>query len=68
MSMESMAPIVDYWNAGYWGHRLEWISFLKFQQRRRRSVEIFKQYQQEVHRHRQQEGIDGDIQLLFDAK
>ncbi|EEH03918.1 predicted protein [Histoplasma capsulatum G186AR] len=61
-------PIVDYWNTGYWGQRLEWISFLKFQQRRRRSVEIFKQYQQEVHRHRQQEGIDGDIQLLFDAK
>ncbi|EER39961.1 conserved hypothetical protein [Histoplasma capsulatum H143] len=61
-------PVVDYWTAGYWGQRLEWISFLKFQQRRRRSVEIFKQYQQVVHRHRQQEGIDGDIQLLFDAK
>ncbi|PGH36440.1 hypothetical protein GX50_00776 [[Emmonsia] crescens] len=61
-------PIVDYWRTLYGEQRNTWIYFRRFQRRNRKNVEIFTQYQQDVRNHRQNEGIEGDIQLLFDAK
>ncbi|PGH26406.1 hypothetical protein AJ80_01904 [Polytolypa hystricis UAMH7299] len=44
------------------------IRFRKFQRRNRKTAELFAQYQQELSDYRRNEGIEGDLQLLFDAE
>lgn len=62
------AKMIDYWGTDYLGQKGKWIYFRNFQRRRRRNAEVFDQYKQEVHEYRQNEGIEGDIQLLFDVE
>ncbi|KAK2755070.1 hypothetical protein FQN54_006598 [Arachnomyces sp. PD_36] len=58
---------VKHWGMSYIPQKYEWTSFREFQRRRRKNAESFAQYLQEVHEYRKREGIEGDIQLLFDA-
>ncbi|PGH34641.1 hypothetical protein GX50_02531 [[Emmonsia] crescens] len=60
--------MVGYWGQAFFGQRDRWISFLNFQLKKRRTMEIFTNYQQAVHDHREKEGIEGNIQLLFDEE
>ncbi|KKZ60022.1 hypothetical protein EMCG_05204 [[Emmonsia] crescens] len=60
--------MVEYWGQSFFGQRDRWISFLNFQLKKRRTMDIFTNYQQAVHDHREKEGIEGNIQLLFDEE
>ncbi|EGC47867.1 conserved hypothetical protein [Histoplasma capsulatum var. duboisii H88] len=60
--------MIDYWGQSYYNQRNVWVSFQKFQLKKRRSMEIFTQYQQDVHDYREKEAIEGDIQLHFDEE
>ncbi|EDN03341.1 predicted protein [Histoplasma mississippiense (nom. inval.)] len=60
--------MIDYWSQGFYNQRNNWVAFQNFQLKKRQSIEIFTKYQQDVHDHREKEGIEGDIQLHFDEK
>ncbi|KAG5292436.1 hypothetical protein I7I48_04532 [Histoplasma ohiense] len=60
--------MIDYWSQGFYNQRNNWVAFQNFQLKKRQSIEIFTKYQQDVHDHREKEGIEGDIQLQFDEK
>ncbi|EEH03546.1 predicted protein [Histoplasma capsulatum G186AR] len=60
--------MIDYWGQSYYNQRNVWVSFQNFQLKKRRSMEIFTQYQQDIHDYREKEGIEGDIQLHFDEE
>ena len=61
------ADIFNYWG-GFRGQLSAWVYFHRFQRRNRKTAEIFAQYKQDVCDYRRNEGIEGDIHLLFDEK
>ncbi|QSS61160.1 hypothetical protein I7I51_03332 [Histoplasma capsulatum] len=68
---EQYEDIFKYWYRGGTGFRGQlrvWIHFQRFQQRNRKTAEIFDQYQRDVREYRRNEGIEGDIHLHFDPK
>lgn len=65
---EEYANIHRYWgyNKGQLGQLLQWKYFQRFQKRKRKNMEIFAHYQQDICKYRQDESIEGDIILCFD--
>ncbi|KAK2775820.1 hypothetical protein FQN53_002977 [Emmonsiellopsis sp. PD_33] len=63
------AGIIEYLGSGtgFLEQKSSWVYFRRFQRRYRKTEGTFARYQQEMREYQQNEGIEGDIHLLFDA-
>ncbi|KAK2787765.1 hypothetical protein FQN52_007076 [Onygenales sp. PD_12] len=63
------AGIIEYLGSGtgFLEQKSSWVYFRRFQRRYRKTEGTFARCQQEMREYQQNEGIEGDIHLLFDA-